>query len=68
MSNDPRQHTNDVLGALENGLIDKDYLITALLNALSDSEVHQAMLANDILVDDLDEDDFEDWGSIGPPS
>jgi len=55
-SRNPRQHTNDLINAVDEGLVDKDYLISALLNALSDSEVHQCLLANDILLDEVQDD------------
>ena len=54
----PRQYTTRLLEAVEEGMVDKDYLITALLNWLSDADVHQMCLANDIL--DLDEEDDDE--------
>jgi hypothetical protein len=53
----PRETTNKVLAQVEEGLLDKDYLINACLGALSEAEVHQMCLANDILLDELEDDD-----------
>lgn len=53
----PRETTNRVLAAVEEGLLDKDYLINACLGALSEAEVHRMCLANDILLDELEDDE-----------
>lgn len=50
--NHPRRNTNRLLEALDEGLLDKDYVLNAALSALSDDEVRQMMLANDILLED----------------
>lgn len=50
--NHPRRNTNRLLEALDEGLLDKDYVLNAALSALSDAEVRQMMLANDILLED----------------
>lgn len=50
--NHPRRNTNRLLEALDEGLLDKDYVLSAALSALSDAEVRQMMLANDILLED----------------
>lgn len=53
-----RESTTRLINAIDEGLVDKDYVINACLGALSEAEVHQMMLANDILLTD-DEDDDE---------
>ncbi len=55
MSPGPRQTTTRLLNAIEEGLVDKDYVINACLGALSEAEVHQMCLANDILLEVDDE-------------
>jgi hypothetical protein len=53
----PRATTNKLLAAIEEGLVCKDYVLNACLGALSEAEVHQMCLANDILfLEDDDED------------
>ena len=54
-----RESTTRLIDAIDEGLVDKDYVINACLGALSEAEVHQMMLANDILLTD-DEDDEEE--------
>lgn len=54
--NHPRRNTNRLLEALDEGLLDKDYVLNAALSALSDDEVRQMMLANDILLEDEHDD------------
>lgn len=49
---DVRKSTNLLLEAIEEGIVDKDYVISACLNWLSEADVHQMMLANDILIED----------------
>jgi hypothetical protein len=51
----PRQATNKLLEAIDEGFVCKDYVIEAALNWLSDADVHQMCLANDILLEDDDE-------------
>lgn len=55
---DVRKSTNRLLEAIEEGIVDKDYVISACLNWLSEADVHRMMLANDILIED---DDGGDW-------
>lgn len=50
-----RETTTRLINAIDEGLVDKDYVLNACLGALSEAEVHQMCLANDILF--LDEDD-----------
>lgn len=49
MSKDPRASTNRLLAAIDEGMVDKDYVISACLGWLSEAEVHRMMLANDIM-------------------
>jgi hypothetical protein len=46
-----------LLNAIEEGMVDKDYVLNACLGALSEAEVHQMCLANDILFTDEDDDE-----------
>ena len=54
---DARKYTTQLIEAMDNDLVSKDYVLSAALNALSDAEVHQMCLANDILFYESDEDD-----------
>ena len=51
-----RQYTNRLLEMIEEGMIDKDYVIMACVKYMSEDEVKDMMLSNDIL-DDEDEDE-----------
>jgi len=53
----PRETTTKLLAAIEEGLVCKDYVLNACLGALSEAEVHQMCLANDILF--LEDDDAD---------
>lgn len=57
MSPGPRETTTKLLAAIEEGLVCKDYVLNACLGALSEAEVHQMCLANDILF--LEDDDAD---------
>ena len=59
MSNDARQYTTQLIEAIDNELVDKDYVLKAALGHLSDAEVHKMCLANDILFYEPEEDDHQ---------
>jgi ferritin len=48
MRNSPREATNRVLELVEEGIIDKDYLISALLSYLSDDQVADMAWLNEL--------------------
>jgi len=48
MRNSPREATNRVLELVEEGIIDKDYLIRALLSYLSDDQVADMAWLNEL--------------------
>ena len=50
-----REYTNKLLDMLDEGSVSKDYVILACLKYMSEAEVHDMMLHNDILVES-DED------------
>ena len=47
-----REYTNKLLEMIEEGLIDKDYVITACVKYMSEAEVEDMMRINDIIIDD----------------
>lgn len=59
-----RQYTNKMLAAIEEGLLDRDQVILACLNWMSDRDVQLMAEANEFLEeeedDDVDEDE-DDW-------
>ena len=62
-----REATNKVLELVEDGMIDKDYLIMACLKYMSDDEVADMAHVNEIDLG-LDEDDEDDYEDDGQPS
>lgn len=62
-----RVNTNKLLALIEEGVIDKDYVILACLKYMSEDDVTDMMHANEIDVDDEDdEDDDEDDDRYSP--
>ena len=60
-----REATNRVLELVEEGMVDRDYLITACLKYMSEDEVADMARSNEIDLgfdEDEDEDDYEDDG------
>ena len=55
-----RQNTNKVLAAIEDGLIDRDALILACLNYMSDAEVKDMAECNEFFGDDEEDEILED--------
>lgn len=56
----PRQYTLHLMELLDEGMLDKDVVIQALLGYLSDSDVLDMMEANEFIDPYDDEDDEED--------
>ena len=69
-----RRYTCELLSLVEDGLIDKDYLIRDLLGYLSESEVADFARKNDIITwldrdedeDDGQPDEAQEWESFDP--
>lgn len=58
-----REYTKKLLEMIENGLLDKDTVILALVNYMSETDIYDCMEANEFIeVDDEDDTDFEDTG------
>jgi hypothetical protein len=55
-----RQRTQQLLELVQNGLIDRDFVIMAFCSYCSEDEVADMMRSNDILIEDEDEDEGED--------
>jgi hypothetical protein len=52
-----RKHTNRLLEAIEQGMIDRDAVISACLQYMSEAEVKDMMEINDFLTEDEEETD-----------
>lgn len=57
---DPRKYTNKLLEAVAEGLLDKDVVILALVNYMSEYEVKDMMSMNEFYLDDDDDENSED--------
>ena len=55
-----RKITNQLLQMVEEGILDKDTLILACLNYMSESEVQDMAECNNFIVDEGGEDDCND--------
>lgn len=55
-----REHTNKLLEMVEEGVLDKDTVILALVKYMSDDEVHDCMAINEFLEEEEDDEDDED--------
>lgn len=55
----PRECTNKLLEMIEEGLIDKDTVIMACLNYMSEDEVTDMMRVNEFLIDGEDDEEVE---------
>ena len=53
---DPRQYTNKLLEMVDEGLLDRDIVISAMATYLSDNDVRDMMEANEMIEDEDDED------------
>ena len=68
-----RRYTCELLSLVEDGMIDKDYLIRDLLGYLSESEVADFARKNDIITwldredeDDGQPDEAQEWADFDP--
>lgn len=60
-----REYTNKLIELVDDGIIDKDWLIQGLLMWMSERDVEQFYDAN-LQADEEEEDDFlEDFNSVG---
>lgn len=57
MGRNPRENTNKLLEMIDEGLLDKDTILQAALEWLSDAEVEEMCRRNDIFLNEEDEDD-----------
>jgi len=55
-----RKYTNKLLEMLEEGLLDKDYVILACVKYMSEDDVKDMMHANEMLYDEEDDEELED--------
>jgi hypothetical protein len=70
-----RRYTCELISLVEDGMIDKDYLIRDLLGYLSESEVADFARKNDIIIwldredeeeDDGQPDEAQEWADFDP--
>ena len=47
-----REYTNKLLEMIDDGLISEDYVISACLEYMSESDVEDMMQVNDLLIDE----------------
>lgn len=55
-----REYTNKLLEMVEEGLLDKDAVILACVNYMSEYDVKDMMIRNELLLDEEEEDE-EEW-------
>lgn len=55
-----RQYTNKLLEMIEEGLVDKDYVITACVKYMSEDDVKDMMQCNDLLEEEDEEESDEE--------
>ena len=62
-----REYTNKLLDMIEDGLLDKDKVITALVSYMSESDVKDMMEYNEFIEVEEDEEDelFIDYNGTG---
>lgn len=60
MKTNVRHYTNKLLEMVEDGLVDKDYVIQAFCSFCSEDDVHQMMHSNELLEDEESEEEEED--------
>jgi len=58
---DARINTNELLEAIEAGIVDKDYALTACLKFMSDADVGEMMRANEICCNECGEIECKNW-------
>ena len=59
-----REYTKKLLEMVEDGLLDKDMVIMACVNHMSDADVRGMMEANE-MVEEEDEDALDDFNYVG---
>ena len=63
-----REYTNKILEMVEEGLIDKDWLIQALLTWTSERDVEEFYEKNELGGEEEEEDDpMDDYNYVGSP-
>ena len=60
---DARINTNELLEAIEEGIVDKDYALMACLKFMSESDVLEMMRANEITCNECGKIDCRNSGS-----
>lgn len=61
-----REYTKQLLQMVEDGLLDKDMVIMACVNHMSDVDVRDMMEANEMVEEeDEDEDALDDFNYVG---
>ena len=61
-----REYTNKLLEMVEEGLLDKDMVIMACVNYMSEDDVRGMMEANEMVEEeDEDEDALDDFNYVG---
>ena len=60
MPRETRAYTRRLLQAVEDGVLDRDTVLLAALNHMSEQEVHDMCDSNDFFPQDEDEDEDED--------
>lgn len=61
-----REYTNKLLEMVEEGLLDKDMVIMACVNYMSEDDVRRMMEANEMVEEeDEDEDALDDFNYVG---
>ena len=56
-----RPATNKLIDMMDEGLIDPRAVADMCLSWLSESSVHEMMLANDLVEDEAEDDEEEEW-------
>jgi len=54
-----REYSKKLLDLVEEGILDRDAVICAMINYLSDSDVKRMMEVNEFIVDEEEEYDYE---------
>lgn len=56
----PRHYTNQLLEMIDDGLLDRDIVISACLSYMPESEVHDMMQCNEFLPEEEEEEDSDE--------
>jgi hypothetical protein len=54
-----REYSKKLLDLVEEGILDRDAVICAMINYLSEEEVKRMMEVNEFVVDEDDEEEFD---------